>query len=104
MLINGTTSGILSVIQAFSEEKGRYLISRNVHKSVFHGLDLAKAQAQATFTAMHQSNLTCQYVEPILEDVIEDYKLVFVHIRIITEKHLILEISLINYMIMAFQY
>ena len=48
--------------------KGRYLISRNVHKSVFHGLDLAKAQAQATFTAMHQSNLTCQYVEPILED------------------------------------
>ena len=53
---------------------------------------------------MHQSNLTCQYVEPILEDVIEDYKLVFVHIRIITEKHLILEISLINYMIMAFQY
>ena len=24
---------------------------------------------------MHQSNLTCQYVEPILEDVIEDYKL-----------------------------
>ena len=63
------------MIQAFSEEKGRYLISRNVHKSVFHGLDLAKAQAQATFTAMHQSNLTCQYVEPILEDVIEDYKL-----------------------------
>ena len=52
LLINGTTSGILSVIQAFSEEKGRYLISRNVHKSVFHGLDLAKAQA--TFTAMHQ--------------------------------------------------
>ncbi|CUT93696.1 aminotransferase class I/II-fold pyridoxal phosphate-dependent enzyme [Staphylococcus capitis] len=73
LLINGTTSGILSVIQAFSEKKGQYLISRNVHKSVFHGLDLAKAQA--TFTAMHQSNLTCQYVEPILEDVIEDYKL-----------------------------
>ena len=33
-LVNGTTSGILSVIQAFTHIKGRYLISRNVHKSV----------------------------------------------------------------------
>ena len=41
-LINGTTSGILSVIQSFSKLKGNYLISRNVHKSVFHGLDIAK--------------------------------------------------------------
>ena len=31
LLVNGTTSGILAVIQAFSSEKGRYLISRNVH-------------------------------------------------------------------------
>lgn len=73
LLVNGTTSGILSVIQAFSEEKGQYLISRNVHKSVFHGLDLAKANA--TFTAMRQSNLSYQYVEPMLKEKIEDYKL-----------------------------
>lgn len=73
LLVNGTTSGILSVIQAFSEEKGQYLISRNVHKSVFHGLDLAKANA--TFTAMRQSNLTYQYVEPMIEEMFEDYKL-----------------------------
>ena len=33
-LVNGTTAGILSVIQAFAHIKGRYLISRNVHKSV----------------------------------------------------------------------
>ena len=41
-LINGTTSGILSVIQSFSKLKGNYLISRNVHKSVFHGLDIVR--------------------------------------------------------------
>ena len=34
ILVNGTTSGILSVIQAFTHIKGRYLINRNVHKSV----------------------------------------------------------------------
>lgn len=72
-LVNGTTSGILSVIQAFSEEKGQYLISRNVHKSIFHGLDLSKAHA--TITAMHQSDLTFQYVAPVLEDLVGDYKL-----------------------------
>ena len=39
-LVNGTTSGILSVIQAFSSKNGEYAIARNVHKSVFHALDL----------------------------------------------------------------
>ena len=73
LLVNGTTSGILAVIQAFSSEKGRYLISRNVHKSVFHGLDLTKAHA--TFTAMTQSRLTNQYVEPVIDGPVEDYKL-----------------------------
>ena len=48
---------------------------------------------------MHQSNLTCQYVEPILEDVIEDYKLFCTYPNYYGETFNI-EISLINYMIM----
>lgn len=35
LLVNGTTSGILSVIQGLAYESGNYLIPRNVHKSVF---------------------------------------------------------------------
>ena len=53
---------------------------------------------------MHQSNLTCQYVEPILEDVIEDYKLGICTYPNYYGETFNIEISLINYMIMAFQY
>ena len=48
LLVNGTTSGILSVIQALAYESGNYLIPRNVHKSVFHGLELAHQKATLT--------------------------------------------------------
>lgn len=61
-LINGTTSGILSVIQSFSKLKGNYLISRNVHKSVFHGLDIV--QQPADIIAMTKSNNSSQYLGP----------------------------------------
>ena len=60
-LINGTTSGILSVIQSFSKLKGNYLISRNVHKSVFHGLDIVQ---QPDIIAMTKSNDSSQYLGP----------------------------------------
>ncbi|MBL7639821.1 aminotransferase class V-fold PLP-dependent enzyme [Staphylococcus saccharolyticus] len=73
-LVNGTTSGILTVIQAFSEGNSKYLISRNVHKSVFHGLDLTKQQAK--ITSMQVSRYTHQYVEPLLNnDFDEEFKL-----------------------------
>ncbi|MEI4408224.1 hypothetical protein, partial [Streptococcus agalactiae] len=72
--VNGTTSGILSVIQAFSTRKGKYLISRNVHKSVFHGLDIT--QQQATITKTDVSKKTNQYVNPkINQDKNQYYKL-----------------------------
>ncbi len=64
MLVNGTTSGILSVIQAFSSIEGNYLISRNVHKSVFHGIDLT--QQQANIMAMTISDTSSQYISPDL--------------------------------------
>ena len=74
LLVNGTTSGILSVIQAFSTRKGKYLISRNVHKSVFHGLDIT--QQQATITKTDISKKTNQYVKPkIIQDKNQYYKL-----------------------------
>ena len=74
LLVNGTTSGILSVIQAFSTRKGKYLISRNVHKSVFHGLDIT--QQQATITKTDVSKKTNQYVNPkINQDKNQYYKL-----------------------------
>lgn len=67
LLINGTTSGILSVVQAFSSIKGKYLISRNVHKSVFHGIDIA--QQGADLMPMLQSNISHQYLSPNLKNL-----------------------------------
>ncbi|PNZ69729.1 aminotransferase class V-fold PLP-dependent enzyme [Staphylococcus croceilyticus] len=64
MLVNGTTSGILSVIQAFSSNEGNYLISRNVHKSVFHGIDLT--QQNADIMPMRISDISHQYIAPDL--------------------------------------
>lgn len=64
MLVNGTTSGILSVIQAFSSNEGNYLISRNVHKSVFHGIDLT--QQNADIMPMLISDISHQYIAPDL--------------------------------------
>lgn len=61
-LINGTTSGILSVIQSFSKRNGDYLISHNVHKSVFHGLDIV--QQPADILAMTKSKDSDQYLGP----------------------------------------
>ncbi|MBO1222687.1 Orn/Lys/Arg family decarboxylase [Staphylococcus nepalensis] len=75
-LVNGTTSGILSVIQAFSKEIGKYAIARNAHKSVFHGLDLV--QAQAKLLEMDISDATNQYLGPkksFLYNQIKDSKL-----------------------------
>lgn len=61
-LVNGTTSGILAVIQSFAKVKGAYLIARNVHKSVFHALDLAHGSSR--LLKMHISNRTKQYIGP----------------------------------------
>ncbi len=75
-LVNGTTSGILSVIQAFSSKNGEYAIARNVHKSVFHALDLIKAKAQ--LLKMDISDATNQYLGPdktSLYDQVKDSKL-----------------------------
>lgn len=75
-IVNGTTSGILSVIQAFSSKKGEYAIARNAHKSVFHALDLIKAKAQ--LLKMDISDATNQYLGPdktSLYDQVKDSKL-----------------------------
>lgn len=58
-LVNGTTSGILSVIQSFSQKKGDILMARNVHKSVSHALDIS--QQEGHFIETHQSLLTNHY-------------------------------------------
>ncbi len=59
-LVNGTTSGILSVIQSFSQKKGdNSLMARNVHKSVLHALDIS--QQEGHFIETHQSPLTNHY-------------------------------------------
>lgn len=58
-LVNGTTSGILSVIQAFSQKKGDILMARNIHKSVLHALDIS--QQEGHFIETHQSPLTNHY-------------------------------------------
>ncbi|HGZ8674228.1 TPA: lysine decarboxylase, partial [Staphylococcus aureus] len=58
-LVNGTTSGILSVIQSFSQKKGDILMARNVHKSVLHALDIS--QQEGHFIETHQSPLTNHY-------------------------------------------
>ncbi|ATH63505.1 arginine/lysine/ornithine decarboxylase [Staphylococcus pasteuri] len=67
LLINGTTSGILSVIQALAHQSGEYLIPRNVHKSVFHGLELAHQKAK--FTKMKVSSTSHHYLSPQLQDL-----------------------------------
>lgn len=58
-LVNGTTSGILSVIHAFSQKKGDILMARNIHKSVLHALDIS--QQKGHFIETHQSPLTNHY-------------------------------------------
>ncbi|MCG3413221.1 lysine decarboxylase [Staphylococcus massiliensis] len=61
-LVNGTTSGILSVIQAFSSGEGVYVMTRNMHKSVFNALDLSHQRAH--ILPMCQSRVTSQYQGP----------------------------------------
>ena len=73
-LVNGTTSGILSVIQAFTHIKGRYLISRNVHKSVFNALDLT--QQSADILPMYRSDKSYQYLAPFIDtNILQHQKL-----------------------------
>ncbi|HDY9472107.1 TPA: aminotransferase class V-fold PLP-dependent enzyme [Staphylococcus argenteus] len=60
-LVNGTTSGILSVIQSFSQKKGDILMARNVHKSVLHALDIS--QQEGHFIETYQSPLTNHYIK-----------------------------------------
>lgn len=75
-LVNGTTAGILSVIQAFAHLPGEYIVPRNAHKSVFHGLELARGNA--LLMAMEMSSETEQYLGPKYSNVAqfnEDHKL-----------------------------
>lgn len=77
ILVNGTTSGILATIQGFSAVDGRYLIARNVHKSVFHGLDLTHQSAD--ILPMQESLQTHHYYGPQTRDFdSEQYKLAVV--------------------------
>lgn len=64
-LVNGTTSGILAVIQAFSNRDGNYLLTRNVHKSVFHGIDLTRQSAD--LMPMIKSTISQHYLQPDFE-------------------------------------
>lgn len=63
LLVNGTTSGILSVIQAFNKKKGQVLLMRNSHKSLLHALDISNQFGQ--FTQMIQSNTSLHYKQPL---------------------------------------
>jgi len=75
-LINGTTSGILSVIHAFSKMRGDYAITRNVHKSVFHALDIVNGRSR--ILEMEMSDKTKQYIGPkkaTLENQLDNVKL-----------------------------
>lgn len=67
-LVNGTTSGILSVVQGFSGQHGHYSIVRNAHKSVFHALDLTSEQCQ--LLEMTMSKKTNQYLGPNLDTLL----------------------------------
>lgn len=75
-LVNGTTAGILSVIQAFAHASGDYIIPRNAHKSVFHGLEIARGNA--LLLGMDISQDTFQYLGPSSSNIDyfkNDYKL-----------------------------
>lgn len=75
-LVNGTTSGILSVIQGFSTQNGKYTMVRNAHKSVFHALELTCQNA--LLLEMDISLKTNQYLGPNLSklpDEMQDTKL-----------------------------
>ncbi|MEP9853540.1 lysine decarboxylase [Staphylococcus aureus] len=61
-LVNGTTSGILSVIQSFSGQNGYFSLVRNSHKSVFHGLDISGEKCK--LLEMDMSKETNQYLGP----------------------------------------
>ncbi|MHD0398654.1 Orn/Lys/Arg family decarboxylase [Staphylococcus simulans] len=75
-LVNGTTSGLLSVIQATAKQAAPIVMSRNVHKSVFHGLDLA--QKDAEILPMTVSEVTHQYVAPLSNQNAESNSLAIV--------------------------
>ncbi|WP_019166571.1 lysine decarboxylase [Staphylococcus delphini] len=64
-LVNGTTSGILAVIHAVASIQGDVCIARNVHKSVFHALELGQQRAQILATSV--SEQTGQYTKPNVE-------------------------------------
>ncbi|MCD8916441.1 aminotransferase class V-fold PLP-dependent enzyme [Staphylococcus simulans] len=75
-LVNGTTSGILSVIQAAAQQQQPIIMGRNVHKSVFHGLDLA--QKTADILPMTLSETTQQYKAPLTMNNQEKHSLAIV--------------------------
>ncbi|KAA1036196.1 aminotransferase class I/II-fold pyridoxal phosphate-dependent enzyme [Macrococcus equipercicus] len=75
-IVNGTTTGILAVLQSITPESS-VAIMRNVHKSVFNGLSLAGLNAYILPTAL--SSLSNQYshidLSLIDESHLQDVKL-----------------------------
>lgn len=45
-LVNGSTGGILSAVSAVAKEGKKLLMARNCHKSVYHGVQLNRLQAE----------------------------------------------------------
>ena len=48
-LVNGSSCGILSAVSAATKNGGRILISRNCHKSVYHGIILKQLQVDYVY-------------------------------------------------------
>lgn len=71
-LVNGSTSGILSAVCGTVPRGGRILISRNCHKSVYHGIYLS--QLKASYVYPHeieglgiQGGITAEDVDKMLK-------------------------------------
>ncbi len=48
-LVNGSSCGLLAAISACTEQRGRILVSRNCHKSVYHGIYLRELRASYVY-------------------------------------------------------
>lgn len=79
LLVNGSTVGILASIFAMTKEGDRILISRNSHKSVYHGLMLRKVKPVYLSPRIDKFGIT----SPIESDDVERALKVYPDIKLV---------------------
>lgn len=73
MLVNGTTCGMLAAIHSVTNIGDSILISRNCHKSVYHGMELRDLRAQYLYPEINEKYQMFDQIDPLeIEKVMKE--------------------------------